>query len=265
MRRMRPMRPMGNETIELVIQADDFGMCHAVNEGVALAFGEWVVTQASTMAACPWFDEAARLAADLAIPVGLHQTLTCEWDYLRWGPLTRSGSLAAADGTFPRTVADAQRGLDTGAAVAELAAQAARATRSGLTLTYLDVHMGMVAPDAYAALAEQLSIPFLYPGLAASLDFASIKMLSARDAAIKKDWMLGYIDRLGPGRHLLVSHPGVGGEELSAITAPDSDPWRWAEEYRVSDLEVLIDPEIRQAIVKRGIWTAAVRDRVGNS
>jgi len=94
------------------VQGDDFGMCHAVNEGVALAFREGVVTQASAMAACPWFDEAARLALDLAMPVGLHQTLTCEWDYLRWGPLTRNDALADPDGTFPRSVAGAQRGLD---------------------------------------------------------------------------------------------------------------------------------------------------------
>ena len=49
--------------IELVVQGDDFGMCHAVNTGVAEAFTNGILSQASTMVACPWFDEAAALAA----------------------------------------------------------------------------------------------------------------------------------------------------------------------------------------------------------
>ena len=83
--------------IELVVQGDDFGMCHAVNTGVAEAFTNGILSQASTMVACPWFDEAAALAAEHDIPLGVHLTLTCEWDYLRWPPLTGGPSLAGPD------------------------------------------------------------------------------------------------------------------------------------------------------------------------
>lgn len=241
-------------TVELVVQGDDFGMCHAVNMGVVRAFTEGIVTQASVMAACPWFDEAAYLAALHGIPTGLHQTLTCEWDYLRWGPIT--GSPALVDGTFPRTVVDAQALVGTVNPTAELLAQAARARTAGLSLRYLDVHMGMVAPDAYSAVSSQLSVPFLYPGLETSLEFASIAMLSQRPD--KRAWLLSRLERLEPGRHLLVTHPAVPGVEIAAITKSDSEPAPWAEEYRASDLEVLTDPSVRERIADLGIELVAL-------
>jgi hypothetical protein len=52
---------------------------------------------------------------------------------------------------------------------------------------------------------------------------------------------------------MLVSHPGVPSSELESLTAPSSEPWPWAAQYRVADLEVLTDPEIRDQVDKLGI------------
>ncbi len=249
------------DVIELVVQGDDVGMCHAVNEAAAAAFTDGILTQVSVMAPCPWVDESVALIRRLGIPAGLHQTLTCEWDFLRWGPLTRAPALAGGDGTFPRTVDGAQAAVasaEEGAARRELLSQATRLTAAGVPLTYLDVHMGMVAPSAYADACRRLGLPFLYPGLEASLRFASIAMLSARPASEKKAWLLAHLGGLGPGRHLLVSHPGIASDELSSLTSQDSGNWPWAVEYRVSDLAVLTDPDIRRAIEERGIKLVAV-------
>jgi hypothetical protein len=253
--------------IELVVQGDDVGMCHAVNEAVGAAWSAGVLTQVSVMAACPWVDEATAMIRRLDIPAGLHQTLTCEWDHLRWGPLTPTTELARPDGTFPATVALAQEAVASApaAAVNELLAQAARLTDAGVALSYLDVHMGMAAPSVYAEVAGRLRLPFLYPGLDASLRFASVAMLSARPAADKKAWLLTHLAGLGEGRHLLVSHPGAASAELSSLTRPDSGPWPWAAEYRVSDLAVLTDPEVRQAIDELGIKLVAVADGGGET
>ena len=113
--------------VKLVVQSDDFGMCHAVNTGTVAAFLDGIVTQTTMMAPCPWFDEAAALAHEHDIPVGVHLTLTCEWDHLRWRPMTSGGSLVGDDGTFLRTVEDAQAALDRDEAVAELLTFAVRA------------------------------------------------------------------------------------------------------------------------------------------
>jgi hypothetical protein len=229
-------------------------MCHAVNEGTVRAFTDGILTQASTMVPCPWFTEAADLAGAHGLPLGIHQTLTCEWDYLRWRPLTAGPSLVGDDGaTMRRTVADAHANIAHDDAVAELTAQAERFLAHGLSIGYFDVHMGLIAGPAYEAVSKAYGRPFLYPTLSTSLSFASIKGLSERDADTKKDWIIGWFERLQPGIHLLVCHCATPGDEMSSITKPDSIPYRWAEEYRKSDLETLTDPDVRDAAEKFGI------------
>lgn len=241
------------DAIRLVVQNDDFGMCHAVNTGTVEAFLDGIVTQTTMMVPCPWFDEAVALAHEHAIPVGVHQTLTCEWDHLRWRPLTSGPSLVGEDGTPHRTVEAAQAALDHEETVAELVAQADRFLATGLSINHFCTHMGMVAAPAYGEVAERYDRPFLYPGTGRSLSFESITFLSPIDADEKRPFLLRRLERLGPGVHLLNTHAATPGAELAAITTPDSEPYLWAEAYRASDLEALTHPEVRAAIDRLGI------------
>jgi hypothetical protein len=54
-----------SDAIKLVVRVDDFGMCHAVNEGIRRAFSDGIATVASAMAPCPWFTEAVGQALGL--------------------------------------------------------------------------------------------------------------------------------------------------------------------------------------------------------
>jgi hypothetical protein len=233
-------------------------MCHAVNAGTVQAFREGIVTQVSTMAACPWFTEAAALAREFGIPVGVHQTLTCEWDFLRWRPLTDGASLVGEDGTFRRTVAEASAAVSHEDAVRELSAQAAKFAAEGLTVEYLDFHMGASVPSAYDEVSAALGKPFIY-GPEWSSRFASIEVLSDRDAADKKPWVLEYLSNLAPGVHLLVTHCAAAEPELAALHRPGSDTYRWSEEYRLSDQEIVLDPEIHQSIKSHSITLTTVQ------
>jgi predicted glycoside hydrolase/deacetylase ChbG (UPF0249 family) len=246
--------------VQLVVQGDDFGMCHAVNTGTVRAFREGVLTQASTMVPCPWFPEAAALALEHDLPLGIHSTLTCEWDGLRWSPLTAGPSLRGDDGlTCHRTVAGALS-ADPDEATDELVAQAERFLAAGLSIGYVDVHMGMSQAGAYDAVSSRYGVPFLYPGVPASLSFASIKMLSERGADVKKEWLLRHLERIAgvDGVHLLVSHCASDDPELAAMVRPDSPVFAWAREYRVSDLDVLTDPDVAAAVEAHGIELVSV-------
>jgi chitin disaccharide deacetylase len=245
------------DRIRLVVRGDDFGMCHAVNEGIKRAFTEGIVTTASAMAPCPWFGEAVQIAKDIGIPLGAHQTLTCEWDYFRWRPLTDGPSLAGADGTFRPSVELARQHAQHRDVVRELLAQVDRFRSASLSLDYLDHHMGPALPAAYPRVSARAGVPFLYSD-EVRRGLVSLSELSPRDAAGKKAWMLGYLSGLVPGAHLLVCHPGVESPELESLTGPDSVPYRWAAEYRVSDLEVLTDPEVRELIDELGITLCSV-------
>ena len=251
------------DRIQLIVQGDDFGMCHAVNTGTVQAFTEGILTQASTMVPCPWFWEAAQLAKEHRIPLGIHSTLTCEWDGLRWAPITGGPTLRGDDGTCVRTVPLAME-IDPADATDELIAQTERFLAAGLELTYYDVHMGMSQPVAYTEVTARYGAPFLYPGVPASLSFTSVKMLSERPAADKKAWLLGYLERRTPGVHLLVSHCASDDPELAAMVRPDSPVHAWARDYRVSDLAVLTDPDVRSAVDRLGIELVSVAGAFGS-
>jgi chitin disaccharide deacetylase len=238
--------------VRLVVRGDDFGMCHAVNEGIRVAFTAGIVTTSSTMAPCPWFGEAIKIAKETGIPLGAHQTLTCEWDYFRWRPLTDGRSLAGPDGTFRPSVELARQHVRHDEVVGELVAQVDRFISAGIGVDYLDHHMGPTLPAAYAQVSERTGVPFLYSSQVRG-QLASLSELSPRDAGGKKEWLLSYLSQLGPGAHVLVCHPAVASSELECLTGPDSVPYRWAAEYRISDLEALTDPDVRERIDELGI------------
>jgi predicted glycoside hydrolase/deacetylase ChbG (UPF0249 family) len=73
----------------LIINADDFGMCHAVNEAVAGILREGVVRSTTLMVPCPWMLHAVHFLRDHPeIAFGVHLTALSEWVDYRWGPVT---------------------------------------------------------------------------------------------------------------------------------------------------------------------------------
>lgn len=249
---------MERAPIQLVVQADDFGMCHAVNDGVVRAFRDGIATQASVMSPCPWIAEALELARRDELPAGVHCTLTCEWEHLRWGPLTHGPTLCDADGGFYRTVAEVAKHANVEQAKAELAAQTDRLVAAGVEPLYFDVHMGPTCPAAFEYVSDAYAKPFVYPLARSHFVFDSISVLSPRSPEKKRVWMREYLEGLTPGAHFLCTHPGERGEELRSLTDAGAENHVWAEDFRVSDLETLCDPDVRRAVEARGIELVSV-------
>ena len=73
----------------LIINADDFGMCHAVNEATFRVLKQGIVRSTTLMVPCPWVLHAMQFLADHPeIPFGIHLTAISEWADYRWGPVT---------------------------------------------------------------------------------------------------------------------------------------------------------------------------------
>jgi hypothetical protein len=247
-----------SEAIQLVVQSDDFGMCHAGNQGVVRAFADGILTQASVMVACPWFGEAAQLAKEHAIPVGVHLMATSEWEHLRWGPLTGGRSLVGPDGRFPRTIETIREQSDEHELLEEFVAQVELFMGAGLEPEYFDCHMGVIARDPYEEICRRYGAPFDYPIGEVAVGFDSILHLSARPNDEKQGFLLEWIAGLEPGKYLIVTHCAVESSELHAMTSEDAPNRAWANEYRPSDLAVLTSPRTRSAIEQRGIELVSV-------
>jgi predicted glycoside hydrolase/deacetylase ChbG (UPF0249 family) len=73
----------------LIVNADDFGMCHAVNEAIICVLKKGVVRSTTLMVPCPWALHAMHFLADNPeIPFGIHLTAISEWADYGWGPVT---------------------------------------------------------------------------------------------------------------------------------------------------------------------------------
>src|SRR4051812_41949324 len=111
-----------------IIHADDIGMCQASVTAFAdlVAFG--LISSGAVMVPCAWFPAAA--AASRARPdddLGIHLTLTCEWNAYRWGPISTADPASGMiddEGYFFRSTELAQTHGQPDAVARELAAQA---------------------------------------------------------------------------------------------------------------------------------------------
>lgn len=73
----------------LMLNADDFGMCHAVNAAIMRVLEAGVVRSTTLMVPCPWALHAMRfLAEHPEIPFGVHLTAIGDGADCRWGPVT---------------------------------------------------------------------------------------------------------------------------------------------------------------------------------
>src|SRR5688572_24307126 len=92
-------------TRRLVISSDDLGMSESVNRGIRKACDRGVLTSTNLMVPCPWFEHGAQLLRGADVDLGVHLTLTAEWDFYKWRPLTNGPGLRNADGYCHQSIA----------------------------------------------------------------------------------------------------------------------------------------------------------------
>jgi hopanoid biosynthesis associated protein HpnK len=127
----------------LIVNADDFGLCEAVNRGIAQAHDRGIVTSASLLAAGDALEHAVHLARarpglDLGIHLSLIQTRPVS-------PPARIPSLIGGDGRFHRDWRAflsryLRKRLRDTEIEAELRAQIEKALATGLSFSHLDSH-----------------------------------------------------------------------------------------------------------------------------
>jgi predicted glycoside hydrolase/deacetylase ChbG (UPF0249 family) len=139
-----------------IIHTDDIGMCQASVTAFAdlAAFG--LISSGAVMVPCAWFPAAATGSrGQPGDDLGVHLTLTCEWDAYRWGPISTCDSasgLIDAEGYFYRSTELAQAHGRPDAVARELDAQVERTLAAGMRPTHVDTHMGAVYSAAFLPL-----------------------------------------------------------------------------------------------------------------
>jgi len=262
----------------LIIHADDLGVAHSVNAASLEALDKGIISSVSAMVPTPWITEVASYAKTHPnADIGLHLTITSEWETYRWGsvaPADKVPSLLDPDGTFPRDVAKVAATAKPAEVERELRAQVDRAIAIGIRPTHLDSHMGALfsTPDliaTYVKVARDYRLPFL--ALRGDPRTKPQPPLSENDVLIDaviiaspevprdkwKEFYLNALTSLKPGVTELIVHFGRDDSELQAVTV-NHEPYGSA--WRQQDTNVLSSPEFRKALKDNKIIVVTWKD-----
>jgi predicted glycoside hydrolase/deacetylase ChbG (UPF0249 family) len=250
----------------LIINADDFGMCHSVNEAIVGTLQEGIVRSTTLMVPCPWALHAMHfLAEHPEISFGVHLTVISDRVDYRWGPVTPKGkapSLVNKEGYFynfdhmPEFLAQVRlEELEM-----EFRAQIAVVLAASLEPTHLDWHSlrlsgGDAISELMFKLAQEYGLAFRIRGQswieevqrrglpANDFDFLDSYLL---DPASKFMRYTELLRELPEGLSEWAVHPGLANSELLAID-PGGAP------IRQTDFDFLTSQQAKDAVRKEGI------------
>ena len=262
----------------LIIHADDLGFAHSADAASFDALDKGAITSASIMMPTPWVTEVAAYAkAHPDADLGLHLTLTSEWETYRWdglAPTDKVPSLYDPDGTLPNDEAVVAKRAKPEEVDRELRAQVERALALGIRPTHLDSHMGSLFTtpalfSVYTKVAHDYHLPFLAvagPGFGGGQfvltpsDVPLDAVIIASGEVPRDKWKEFYLDaikNLKPGVSELIVHLGHDDAELQAVTV-NHEPYGSA--WRQRDYEVMNSPEFKKALQDNHVILVKWRD-----
>jgi len=256
---------------KLVVNADDFGFTHDVNQGILEAHRDGILTATTLMATGSAFDEAVKIAKENpSLDVGCHLVLV--------------GSPG-----FPDTVTKLILSIREIRVYDQLKEQVRKVVDAGLRPTHLDTHKHThllpTVLDAVARLSEEFRIPWvrrpfdfpLQPGgigltkRAVNAGFGLVRgrfeKILTRHGCRSTDHFAGFqitgnydsaslislIRTLPDGSTEFMCHPGRCTDELRAQRTR-------LKESREQELRALTSPEVRAALIDAGVELTSYRE-----
>ena len=271
----------------LILHADDVGSTHASNAATFECLEQGSLTSGSILVPAGWFPEVAAYAKiHPKAALGVHLTLTCEYNEYRWRPLAERSALPGLydeEGYLWRTSAQAIEHISVEEAAQELRAQVDTALNAGVDVTHFDTHMGTVLQpkfmDVYFSLGLEYKIPIFAfrpnperlkkAGLGAYWATLEPQLQRLDDAGFpvidhiietklnvrpdeRASYFTTFFETLRPGvTHFLV-HPAELSEEVIAITADAPS--------RAMDYKLFSDQSIAEELARLGIHTITYRE-----
>ena len=269
-----------------IIHTDDIGMCQASVSAFADLWDFGLISSGAVMVPCPWFLKAAEYArAHPHADLGVHTTLTSEWQTYRWGPISTRDPLSGMideEGCFYHDSRPAQEHGDPNCVTHEIEAQVQRALAMGMQPTHLDTHMGTVACPKFLRGYMQVALKYRLPPMIFRMEQAEWMARGLDQDTTNLAMMLcGYLESLGmplldhifsldldnpdgrleeakaafaglqPGITHFILHPSKDTPELRAI-CPD---WR----ARAANYETFLNENLRGYIRSIGVQIIGYR------
>lgn len=249
----------------LLVNADDFGMCHAVNAAIIQALQEGIVTSCSIMVPCPWALHALTwLQQESNIPFGVHLTAVSEQPIYRWGPIlcrTQVPSLVDESGYFysESRIDEFLQRVDLAELESEYRAQIEQVFAFGLQPSHLDSHCGihirsesifemtMNLAREYQLALRVYDHPFIEKAQSQGYPTNNYPLMDSYDLELggKAERYAAMLRALPIGLSEWAVHPGIGNAELQAAVPS----WQ----VRQTDFDFVMSGEARAIVEKEGI------------
>ncbi len=262
-----------DEEIRLIVRADDIGSSHTANLACMKSYREGIARSVEVMVSAPWFNEAVKMLKETpGYDVGVHLTLTSEWENCKWGPITHAPSLVDEQGHFfPMTRQRSDFPPNTGFLDAgpkleevekELRAQIELAVKKIPQVSHLTSHMGTpTSTPELRALVQRLAKEYKLP-----VEFPQAKGIGGfggnRDGVKEKvAALIKVIEELQPGTWILVEHPGLDTPEMRAMG--HKGYWNVAK-HRDAVTRAFTSAKVKKVIEKRKIELISYNDLSGD-
>jgi predicted glycoside hydrolase/deacetylase ChbG (UPF0249 family) len=155
----------------VILHTDDIGMCQASLSAFIDLWENESISSGAIMMPCPWAKPAAEYCrTHSGVDMGVHATITAEWEGYRWSPLSTrdpATGLIDKDGFLWQTSQETQIHATPEAVSVELQLQVEKALEWGVDVTHVDTHMGTVMHSkfiqAYLQAAQEAHVPAILP------------------------------------------------------------------------------------------------------
>ena len=256
----------------LILHADDIGMCNEANIAASAYLNKRQIQSAAIMMPCPNAEDFVKWAiANPKEDIGIHLTLTSEWQTYRWGSITDSASvpgLIDPDSKLWHEVPGVVQHATAAEVEKEIRAQIDKSIALGYRPDHIDTHMGtLYATVEYVKAFFKVAMEYNIP--ANVIDLSNPKMvekfknqgypINDEYVEIAANYTLPKLDNfttvpkaetyeekiakfkelvtsIDPGLTEIIFHPSVETENLKTIT----NSWQ----QRVWEAEMFADPEL---------------------
>jgi len=220
---------------KIIVNADDYGMTKAVNDGIIYAYNNGVLSSTTVMAHLCSIEEIKRLATEAkGIGIGVHLTLT------QGIPLTDFSTIRE-DGTFNRAKIF-QDDFNINEVKKEFIAQIEHVKSSGVKITHLDSHHHVHMRDSLKDLMTELSKKYnlLVRGKTDDVLFDA----TFYNRTVSLEFFLDIIEN-SEGTIEIMTHPSFIDAELIKATSYN--------EPRGKELEILTSDEVKTFYKKNNL------------
>lgn len=254
-----------NSTIRLLVRVDDAGSSWSSNIGCLRACTEGIARSIEVMMPCAWVAHAAAQFADLQkIDVGIHLTLSSEWEAVKWRPLTQAKSLTDASGNFlslvmPREGSDRPNLAEANCPIDDIAsefkAQIGLGSLMFPNVSHVSSHMLQHFKDFDPKAGEIIADLCAEYGLMDDVLGYGVQPMKGypkfpRDADSRTSSFIEQLSELSSGTYIFIDHPAEASPELNATGHIGYED---VMTDRLSCLATLTNNDVKQHIDNLGI------------